>query len=50
MKHYQNEIMFGNEFWIDETFVKKKPADAVNDQNGKHIKNFPKSNMCHYCN
>lgn len=46
LKHYQDGIMLGNVFWIDETFVKKKPADTVKAQNGKHIKGISRNLIC----
>lgn len=46
LKHYQDGIVLGDVFWIDETFVKKKPADMVSSQNGKHKKGLSRNLIC----
>lgn len=46
LKHYQDRIVLGNVFWIDETFVKKKPSDMVSGQKGKHKKGLSRNLIC----
>ena len=46
LKHYQDGIVLRDVFWIDETFVKKKPADMVSSQNGKHKKGLFRNLIC----
>lgn len=40
LKDYQKDILLGERFWIDETYLSKKPSDTSKDRCGKKLRGF----------
>lgn len=46
LKDYQKGMVLGDRFWIDETYLSKKPSDTSKDSAGKMLKGLSHDKIC----
>ena len=46
LKDYQKDMFLGERFWIDETYLSKKPSDTSKDSCGKKLRGLSHDKIC----
>lgn len=44
--HYQDGIMLGGKFWVDETYFSKTPSETSEDERGRKLRGLSRDKMC----
>lgn len=46
LKHYQDDIMLGGVFWIDETYLSKMPSELSLDEENRKMRGLSRDKYC----
>ncbi len=44
--HYQDGIVLGSKFWIDETYLRKPPSETRADEKGRRLRGLSHDKLC----
>lgn len=46
LKDYQSSVVVGERFWLDETYLSKKPSDTSEDEEGRKLRGLSHDKIC----